>query len=223
MVIKLENINKSFGKLKVIENISFSLSKGEKLVLLGPSGCGKTTLLRIIAGLESFEGIVIKNFKKLGYVFQEPRIIPWKTIYKNLKFVEENDKKIENILKTLKIYEFKDYYPNKLSGGMKQRVNLSRALVIEPDLLLLDEPFASLDIHIKWNIINDLLNEWRKRNFSMIMVTHDIKEAIMLGDRILVLSNRPSKIIKEYIISEKINEEKLTREIIELWTHEVKA
>jgi len=123
----------------------------------------------------------------------------------------------------LKIYEFKDYYPNKLSGGMKQRVNLSRALVIEPDLLLLDEPFASLDIHIKWNIINDLLNEWRKRNFSMIMVTHDIKEAIMLGDRILVLSNRPSKIIKEYIISEKINEEKLTREIIELWTHEVKA
>jgi len=217
MVIKLENIKKSFGNLKVLENISFSLEAREKLVLLGPSGCGKTTLLRIIAGLENYEGILIKKFRKLGYVFQEPRTIPWKTIYKNLKFVEENDEKIKNVLKTMKIYDFKDYLPNKLSGGMKQRVNLSRALVTEPDLLLLDEPFASLDIHIKWSIINDLVNEWKNRNFSIIMVTHDIKEAILLGDRILVLSNRPAKIIKEYIISKKTNEEKLTREIINLW------
>lgn len=217
MVIKLENIKKSFGNLKVLENISFSLDSREKLVLLGPSGCGKTTLLRIIAGLEKFEGNLIKNFKKLGYVFQEPRIIPWKTIYKNLKFVEEDDEKIKNVLKNMKIFDFKDYLPSKLSGGMKQRVNLSRALVTEPDLLLLDEPFASLDIHIKWSIINDLINEWKNRNFSIIMVTHDIKEAILLGDRILVLSNRPAKIIKEFIVSEKMNEEKLTKEIINLW------
>lgn len=217
MVIKLENIKKSFGNLKVLENISFSLDSREKLVLLGPSGCGKTTLLRIIAGLEKFEGNLIKNFKKLGYVFQEPRIIPWKTIYKNLKFVEEDDEKIKNVLKNMKIFDFKDYLPSKLSGGMKQRVNLSRALVKEPDLLLLDEPFASLDIHIKWSIINDLINEWKNRNFSIIMVTHDIKEAILLGDRILVLSNRPAKIIKEFIVSEKMNEEKLTKEIINLW------
>lgn len=217
MVIKLENIKKSFGNLKVLENISFSLDSREKLVLLGPSGCGKTTLLRIIAGLEKFEGNLIKNFKKLGYVFQEPRIIPWKTIYKNLKFVEEDDEKIKNVLKNMKIFDFKDYLPSKLSGGMKQRVNLSRALVTEPDLLLLDEPFASLDIHIKWSIINDLINEWKNRNFSIIMVTHDIKEAILLGDRILMLSNRPAKIIKEFIVSEKMNEEKLTKEIINLW------
>lgn len=217
MVIKLENIKKSFGNLKVLENISFSLDSREKLVLLGPSGCGKTTLLRIIAGLEKFEGNLIKNFKKLGYVFQEPRIIPWKTIYKNLKFVEEDDEKIKNVLKNMKIFDFKDYLPSKLSGGMKQRVNLSRALVTEPDLLLLDEPFASLDIHIKWSIINDLINEWKNRNFSIIMVTHDIKEAILLGDRILVLSNRPAKIIKEFIVSETMNEEKLTKEIINLW------
>jgi NitT/TauT family transport system ATP-binding protein len=217
MVIKLENIKKSFGNLKVLENISFSLDSREKLVLLGPSGCGKTTLLRIIAGLEKFEGNLIKNFKKLGYVFQEPRIIPWKTIYKNLKFVEEDDEKIKNVLKNMKIFDFKDYLPSKLSGGMKQRVNLSRALVKEPDLLLLDEPFASLDIHIKWSIINDLINEWKNRNFSIIMVTHDIKEAILLGNRILVLSNRPAKIIKEFIVSEKMNEEKLTKEIINLW------
>ncbi|MBO8160999.1 MAG: ABC transporter ATP-binding protein [Thermosipho sp. (in: Bacteria)] len=219
MVVELKKINKSFGNLQVLKDISFSLKKGEKLVLLGPSGCGKTTLLRIIAGLETYEGKYSKKFNKVGYVFQEPRIIPWKSVYKNLKFVEENDEKIHNILKSMKIFEFKDYLPGKLSGGMKQRVNLSRALVTEPDLLLLDEPFASLDIHIKWNLINDLLNEWKKRNFSIIMVTHDLKEALMIGDRIIVLSNRPASIIKEYTILERslTLEEKLTNEIIEIW------
>ncbi|SHH51160.1 ABC transporter ATP-binding protein [Thermosipho atlanticus] len=217
MVVELKNIKKSFGRLEVLKNISFSLKKRERLVLLGPSGCGKTTLLRIIAGLETFEGILIKNFKKIGYVFQEPRVIPWKTVYENLKFVEDDDKKIENVLKSMKIHEFKDYFPNKLSGGMKQRINLSRALVTEPDLLLLDEPFSSLDIHIKWNLLNDLIKEWNNRDLSLIMVTHDIKEALMLGERILILSNRPAKIIKEYFNVKALSEKSLIKEIVELW------
>ncbi|MBB6062311.1 NitT/TauT family transport system ATP-binding protein [Thermosipho japonicus] len=216
MLLKLENVSKNFGKLCIFKNINLSISKGEKVALLGPSGCGKTTLLRIIAGLENVEGKIEKNFDKIGYIFQEPRLIPWKTIYENLKFVSEDSKKIDNILKSLKLYEFKDYYPIKLSGGMKQRVNLARALLIKPDLLLLDEPFSSLDIHIKWDLIKDLNTQIDKNHITTILVTHDLKEALMLSDKIYVLSNRPTKIIGEFLTSQ-INESDLSNEIIKLW------
>lgn len=216
MLLKLENVSKNFGKLCIFKNINLSISKGEKVALLGPSGCGKTTLLRIIAGLEDADGKIEKNFDKIGYIFQESRLIPWKTIYENLKFVSEDSKKIDNILKSLKLYEFKDYYPIKLSGGMKQRVNLARALLVEPDLLLLDEPFSSLDIHIKWNLIKDLNTQIDKNHITTILVTHDLKEALMLSDKIYVLSNRPAKIIGEFLTSQ-INESDLSNEIIKLW------
>ncbi|WP_126993742.1 ATP-binding cassette domain-containing protein [Thermosipho globiformans] len=216
MLLKLENVSKNFRKLCIFKNINLSISKGEKVALLGPSGCGKTTLLRIIAGLENADGKIEKNFDKIGYIFQEPRLIPWKTIYENLKFVSEDSKKIDNILKSLKLYEFKDYYPIKLSGGMKQRVNLARALLIKPELLLLDEPFSSLDIHIKWNLIKDLNTQIDKNHITTILVTHDLKEALMLSDKIYVLSNRPAKIIKEFLTSQ-INESDLSNEIIKLW------
>ncbi|MBT1247644.1 MULTISPECIES: ABC transporter ATP-binding protein [unclassified Thermosipho (in: thermotogales)] len=216
MILKIENLNKSFGSLKVLENIEFKIKRGEKITFLGPSGCGKTTLLRIIAGLEKYSGKVKKSFKKIGYIFQEPRLIPWKTVYENLKFVGKDDQKIKEVLISLDLFQFKDYYPAKLSGGMNQRINLARALIVEPEILLLDEPFSSLDIHIKWKLINDINAQIKKRKITTILVTHDIKEAISLSDRILILSNRPAKIIKEFITNE-INEFFLEREVIKLW------
>ncbi|OOC43505.1 ABC transporter ATP-binding protein [Thermosipho sp. 1074] len=216
MILKIENLNKSFGSLKVLENIEFKIKRGEKITFLGPSGCGKTTLLRIIAGLEKYSGKVKKSFKKIGYIFQEPRLIPWKTVYENLKFVGKDDRKIKEVLISLDLFQFKDYYPAKLSGGMNQRINLARALIVEPEILLLDEPFSSLDIHIKWKLINDINAQIKNRKITTILVTHDIKEAISLSDRILILSNRPAKIIKEFITNE-INEFFLEKEVIKLW------
>ncbi|WP_448376261.1 ABC transporter ATP-binding protein [Fervidobacterium sp.] len=197
-ILCLWNVSKSFGKMKIVNNISFELKKGESFALLGPSGCGKTTLMRIIAGLiEEYDGKIENNAQKVGYVFQEPRLIPWKTVIDNLKFVEENEEKILNVLKSLKLYEFANSMPSKLSGGMKQRVNLARALIVEPELLLLDEPFASLDVHLKISIILDIIEKRKDMSFSMIVVTHDVREALLLADRIYLLSDKPTTIIEE--------------------------
>ncbi|MGB9614908.1 MAG: ABC transporter ATP-binding protein [Fervidobacterium sp.] len=202
-MLKVENLSKSFGKLRVIKDISFTLNVGEAVAFLGPSGCGKTSMLRIIAGLDkNYAGNLEKNYSKAGYVFQEPRLIPWKSVEENLYFVCEDRKKIMEILKSLNIEEFADYLPSKLSGGIRQRVNLARALVVEPDILFLDEPFASLDVHTKIGIINDLNEKRKVFRYSMLVVTHDIREALLLADRIILLSDKPSIVLKEFYVSD---------------------
>jgi len=202
VILNVKSISKSYGKLKVIEGISFDLSRGESIALLGPSGCGKTTLIRIIAGLiDDYEGAIECKVQKMGYVFQEPRLIPWKTVIDNLKFVEENEERIFKTLEALKLKDFANFKPSKLSGGMRQRVNLARALIIEPELLLLDEPFASLDVHLKVSIISDIIERRKDMNFSMIVVTHDVREALLLSDKIYMLSDKPSSIIEEIDVS----------------------
>lgn len=199
MILSVKNLRKSYGKLKIIDNISFQLFERESIAFLGPSGCGKTTLLRIIAGLEkNFEGIVDRHFSKMGYVFQEPRLIPWKNVFENLTFVCNDEDKVKSILEMLKLEKFAQYLPAKLSGGMRQRVNLARALLSEPDVLFLDEPFASLDVHTKLGIIEDLIEKRKNTNFAMLLVTHDIREAMLLSDRIILLSDKPSKVIGEF-------------------------
>ncbi|AMW32148.1 NitT/TauT family transport system ATP-binding protein [Fervidobacterium changbaicum] len=201
-ILKVTSVSKSYGKLKVIEMISFDLKKGESIALLGPSGCGKTTLIRIIAGLiDEYEGTVDNKAQRIGYVFQEPRLIPWRTVVENLKFVSEDEERIFTILDILKLRDFANYKPSKLSGGMRQRVNLARALMIQPELLLLDEPFASLDIHLKISIISDIIDRKKDMNFAMIVVTHDVREALLLADKIYVLSDKPSKIVEEIDVS----------------------
>lgn len=199
MILSVKNLRKSFGKLKTVDNISFQLFERESIAFLGPSGCGKTTLLRIIAGLEkNFEGIVDRHFSKMGYVFQEPRLIPWKNVFENLTFVCNDEDKVKSVLEMLKLEKFAQYLPAKLSGGMRQRVNLARALLSEPDVLFLDEPFASLDVHTKLGIIDDIIEKRKNTNFAMLLVTHDIREAMLLADRIILLSDKPSKVIGEF-------------------------
>ena len=216
-ILEVKNLKKEFEDLKVIDNISFSVEKGEFLILFGPNGCGKTTLLKLIAGLiEPTSGDVLlhgENLKKklnhnhkIGFVFQEDRLFPWKTVYENLNIVLEhffsNEKERQAIIKKylnlVGLWNFRDYYPNKLSGGMKQKVALARALAIGPEFILLDEPFGALDVYSREKLQEETLRIWRETNKTMVFVTHNIDEALKMGQKIILLSGRPSKIIKKF-------------------------
>ncbi|MBN1313563.1 MAG: ABC transporter ATP-binding protein [Anaerolineae bacterium] len=195
--LTVKRLSKSFGSLPVLDDWDLQLKSGERLVLLGPSGCGKTTFLRIISGLEQpTSGMIKKETDQIGFVFQEPRLIPWLDVKGNLRFVDEQGD-IGEILTQLRLTGFEDYLPSRLSGGMRQRVNLARALITRPKLLILDEAFSSLDFKVKVAIMEDIQQLWLTHRFSIIAVTHDLKEALMLADRIILLSARPSRIIRE--------------------------
>ncbi len=195
--LMVDKLYKYYGPLTVLDNWNLTISKGQRLVLLGPSGAGKTTFLRIISGLEEPSSGVVNSFdQKIGFVFQEPRLIPWRSIKNNLLFVNQNGDH-KQILDRLRLTGFEDYLPSQLSGGMKQRVNLARALITRPDLLILDEAFSSLDLRVKASIMEDINQLWLENKFTIIGVTHDLKEALYLADRIIILSSRPSQIIEE--------------------------
>ena len=196
--IELKGIYKDFAGLRVLENWDLVISPSERIVILGLSGSGKTTFLRLLAGIEApTRGQLEVNSQKIGFVFQEPRLIPWRTIRQNLLFVNDRAN-IDELLNSLHLEGFSDYYPSQLSGGMKQRVNLARALAVSPDLLIMDEAFASLDLKVKVDIMNDVMRLWQQRRFTMVSVTHDLKEALYLADRILLISSRPARILQQF-------------------------
>lgn len=198
--IKANRLNKSFRSLSVLSDWDLQIPSGQRVVLLGPSGSGKTTFLRMVAGLDSpSSGELTVSASKIAFVFQEPRLIPWRTVKDNLRFVHPAGD-IDEMLSDLRLHGFADYYPNQLSGGMRQRVNLARALLVRPELMLLDEAFSSLDPAVKLHIMEDLLAGWRKSPFTMLMVTHDLKEALYLADRILIMSQPPSRIIHDLLV-----------------------
>lgn len=203
-ILRFNKVYKSFYTLKdetkVLEDISFNVYEGEIVALVGPSGCGKTTLLNLICGLFSpDEGEVIRR-GKVGYMFQKDQLFEWRTIYKNITIgpeisrVKIDDERIINMLKKYDLYDFKDYYPKELSGGMRQRVALLRTLALDPDILLLDEPFSSLDYQTKIKVQEDMYKIIKEEKKTVILVTHDISEAISMADRIIVLTKRPTTI-----------------------------
>ena len=212
-IVKVVNLTKNFytkeGEMEVLKNISFTLHEGEILSLLGPSGSGKSTILNILTNLlEPTSGEVsIKG--TIGYMFQKDHLLEWRSIMDNITLGLEimhkkNDKKsmerIERLLKTYGLWEFRNMYPKELSGGMRQRVALIRTLSVDPSILLLDEPFSALDYQTRLMVNDDVYKVIKDENKSVILVTHDISEAIAMGDKVAVLSKRPSTIKNTYDI-----------------------
>ena len=212
-IVKVVNLTKNFytkeGEMEVLKNISFTLHEGEILSLLGPSGSGKSTILNILTNLlEPTSGEVsIKG--TIGYMFQKDHLLEWRSIMDNITLGLEimhkkNDKKsmerIERLLKTYGLWEFRNMYPKELSGGMRQRVALIRTLSVDPSILLLDEPFSALDYQTRLIVNDDVYKVIKNENKSVILVTHDISEAIAMGDKVAVLSKRPSTIKNTYDI-----------------------
>ncbi|RLI74496.1 ABC transporter ATP-binding protein [Archaeoglobales archaeon] len=209
MALEITNISKSFDGLRVLDNITFKVEKNSFTCIIGESGCGKTTLLRIVSGLERADaGKVLFNGRKVevndvGFVFQDDRLLPWRTTLKNVAFGLEvrNDKKAlekaREVLKIVGLEGFENYYPKQLSGGMRQRVGIARALAINPKILLMDEPFAALDAQTRNRMQAELLEIWNKERKTVLFVTHNIDEAVYLADKIIVLSKRPARVVEE--------------------------
>lgn len=214
--LEVENLSTTFqnlddSHLPVLDNISFRVNECEFICVLGPSGSGKSTLLRILAGLIPYtsgkvkiEGEEIKKPRSgTGVVFQDSNLMPWRTVIENIRLPLEIKKIDHNEIQTLAIEMiklvglegFKNSYPLQLSGGMSQRVAIARALIQDPNILLLDEPFGSLDAITRERMGEELLRIWNTKKKTVIMITHNIQEALFLADRILVLSERPAKII----------------------------
>lgn len=215
IVLKIDNLVKKFtikdGEVTALDGVSLNISKGEFISIVGPSGCGKSTMLRMITALEDItSGSILVDDKeihgpseKVSMIYQESRLFPWLTVEDNVKFVlddkmpkDQKNKIAEKYIRLVGLWDFKKALPGQLSGGMQQRVSIARALVTEPEILLLDEPFGALDAFTRMNLQSELHRIWREQNNTMILVTHDIDEAIYLSDRVVIMSERPGKVKK---------------------------
>jgi sulfonate transport system ATP-binding protein len=209
----IESVNKSFYKTNqeiiALSDVNLKIDKGEFVTIIGPSGCGKSTLLKIIAGLDlQFKGRVSIEEQvltgpsiKQGFIFQEHRLFPWLTVEKNiaadLSLRDPNvQKKVSELIEIVRLKGFEKAYPRELSGGMLQRAAIARALLRDPDVLLLDEPFGALDAFTRTHLQDVLLDIWKKKGTTMILVTHDIDESVYLANRVVIMSPRPGKVSK---------------------------
>ncbi len=189
----------SGDNLHVLGELAFTLANGEVAALVGPSGCGKTTLLRIIAGLDcDYQGTVrLPAHCRLGMVFQEPRLLPWRTVEANVRLAapDATDATLDALFQTLGLAAHRGHYPGELSLGLARRVALARAFAVAPDLLVLDEPFVSLDAALAERLRAELVELVTRRPVTTLLVTHDVEEAIGLADRLLVMSGGPARIV----------------------------
>jgi len=212
--VKVDHLTKRFDDLLVLDDISFNVMKGEFLCIVGPTGCGKTTFLNSLTGLyKATSGQILidgepVNLKKhnVSYIFQEYSTMPWLTVEQNVAYglkikhvpKEIRREKTERMLKLVGLTKYRDYYPRELSASMLQRVVIARAFATEPELLLMDEPYGQLDIELRFHLEDELIRLWKETGTTVIFITHNIEEAVYLGQRIMVLTNKPTK-VKENI------------------------
>lgn len=216
-ILEINSLRKAFhingSSLTVLDGIDFRVNKGEMICILGRSGCGKSTLLKMLAGfLSPSSGEILLDGKPVAdpgpdrcVVFQEDTLFPWLTVKENIAFGLKGrttdkkafDEEVERFLSLVGLSEFRNYLPREISGGMKQRVALARVLILKPEVLLMDEPFASLDAQTREEMQNFLLSLWENLSHTIIFVTHDVTEAVTLADRILVMSKDPGRIREE--------------------------
>lgn len=216
-ILCLASVGKTYrtnqGDLEALRDVSLAVEDGAFVSLVGPSGCGKTTLLRLMGGLlEPSSGQVwfkggplARPRQEIGLVFQQPNLMPWRSVLQNVKLPlqvqgvasDVADRRAQEVLDLVGLSEFAAVYPHELSGGMEQRVAIARALIYKPDLLLLDEPFGALDALTRERLNLELLRLWRTDGHTAVMVTHNIREAVFLADRVVVLSSRPARVVAD--------------------------
>ncbi|MBC3797209.1 ABC transporter ATP-binding protein [Acetobacterium tundrae] len=211
MSIVIKNLKKSYGDQIIFDDFNLVLQEKKITGILGPSGAGKTTLLNLCCGLEkpdsgTIEGI---NPTSISYIFQEPRLLPWRTIRENLRFVFKgqsikksgfHDKEIDEMLRMVGLDTVGDYYPQELSGGMRQRVAIARAFLYPSELLLMDEPFSSLDLTLKNKLMGDFLKIWEQDKRTVIFVSHNQEEIKQLSHEVLTFSDKPVRVLKKETI-----------------------
>lgn len=218
MGIEISRLEKAYGNLKVLDNLSMTLPRRGISVILGPSGCGKTTLLHILSGTAESDGGSLRGLEgmKISYIFQEPRLIPWMTVWDNCAFIlptemgkGERKERISHVLEVVGLGDFTNYYPRQLSGGMRQRTAMARAFVYPSDILLMDEPFQALDIRLKLKLLESFNHIWKEMRRTTIFVTHNIQEALLLGDDLFLLTPLPAKVRDHFTNDLPLEERKL--------------
>ena len=211
--VQVEHLTKKFGDLLVLNDISFQIKRGEFVCVVGPTGCGKTTFLNLLTKLiEPTAGELLidgapadPKRHNIAFVFQEPSAYPWKTVEENIRFglelkqlpKQEIDARTENILELLGMKQFRRSYPNELSVSSVQRVVIGRAFAMQPDLLLMDEPYGQMDIKLRFYLEDEVIRLWKETGATVLFITHNLEEAVYLAERILVLSNKPTTIKAE--------------------------
>ncbi len=239
--LEIRELRKAY-LVPVIDRVTLRVNDGEFVCLLGPNGCGKTTLLRIIAGLEGFEEGEIflhgsplhsthANEHRIGYVFQEPRLLPWRTIADNIALAVQHMGHVrsrearaiaQRYLQLVGLAGFEQYFPNHLSGGMQQRASIARALAVQPELLLMDEPFSALDPENRRILQDELRRIWQETGVTILFVTHSVDEALRLATRLVVLAARPTRILLDMETAHIHHLEAFKQEVLALFSEQVR-
>lgn len=239
-VLEAKNMYKAFpttdsGINLVLQDINFKAKENEFLSIVGPSGCGKSTLLRLIAGLSpithgelTLNGAPIEDTdSNRGMVFQNATLFPWRTVEENIRFSqdmkkERNDDEVSRLIDLIGLTGYKDYYPSQLSGGMAQRVSLARTMINRPEVFLLDEPLGALDAFTRANLQDELLKLWQENNNLMIMVTHDVEEAVYMGTKVVVMNSHPGRIHQVVPIDLEYPRDRTSEKFVEYRTNIMK-